>query len=71
MSHLTQSRWLRRFGFGAVAALSLLALAPSQQAQAHEYGYRAPVAHQAAFLPRLFFGFGGGHHGHDRGHHWH
>jgi hypothetical protein len=69
MSRLTQSRWLRRFGFGAVAALSLLALAPSQQAQAHEYGYRAPVVHHAAFIPRLFFGFGG-HHGYYWGHHW-
>ena len=68
MSRLTQSRWLRRLGFGAVAALSLFAMAPSQQAQAHEYGYHAPVAHHAAFVPR-FFGFGG-YHSHHWGHHW-
>jgi hypothetical protein len=66
MSRLTQNRWFRRFGFGAFAALSLGALVSTSPAEAREYGYRAPVAHHAAFFPRVFFG--GGHYWHHWGH---
>jgi len=66
MSRLAQNRWFRRFGFGAIAALSLFALTSVSPAQAHGYGYRAPVTHHAAFFPRIFLGY----HGHDWGHHW-
>lgn len=66
---LMQNRWFRRLGFGAVAALSLFAVSPASQAQAREYGYRAPVAvHHASFLPRVFFGHGP--HWQHRDHYW-
>ena len=66
MYRLTQNRWFRRFGFGAIAALSLFALTSVSPAQAHDYGYRAPTTHHAAFFPRIFFGY----HAHDWGRHW-
>ena len=65
MSRLAQNRWFRRFGFGAIAALSLFALTSVSPAQARDYGYRAPVVHHSAFVPRAFFGY----HGHYWGHH--
>ena len=67
---LTQNRWFRRFGFGAIAALALGVTAMSTApAQAHDYGYRGPiVAHHASYFPRFFFGFGGGHHGYCQDH---
>jgi len=57
---LTKNRWFRRFGIGAIAALSLSTAAmAASPAQYRDYGYRPRVeAHHAAFLPR-FFGFGG------------
>ena len=62
---LMQNRWFRRFGFGAIAAVALGVTAMSAApAQAYDYGYRAPViVHRAAYFPRFFFGYGGGHHG--------
>jgi len=66
MSRLTQNRWFRRFGFGAVAALSLFALTSVSPAQAHDYGYRAPIAHHVSFFPRVFYGY----HAHDWHHQW-
>ena len=61
---LKQNRWFRRFGLGAVAALSLgAAVIATVPAQAHEYGYQAPVfVNPASFFPRFFFGFGGEQH---------
>jgi len=67
---LTQNRWFRRFGFGAIAALGLCASAAmTSPAQAHDYVPRAPMmtAHHASYFPSYFFGFGGGYHWH----HWH
>lgn len=64
MSGLTQNRWFRRLGFGAIAALSLCAVTSLSPAQAHEYGHRTPAvaAHHVSFVSRFFYGFGG--------HHW-
>jgi hypothetical protein len=73
---LTQNRWFRRFGFAVIAALSLGASAMmTNPAQAHEFGYRAPVVamHRAAYVPRLFFGHGwgyGGYYWHHGDHRW-
>ena len=78
---LTQNRWFRRFGLGAVAALSLVAATMTTvPAQAHEYGYRAPAVVNPAFIfQRVFTGFAGaGHWDHHAywghrdywGHHW-
>ena len=37
---LTQNRWFRRLGFGAIAAVALSVTAmTTAPAQAHEYGY--------------------------------
>jgi len=66
MSRLTQNRWFRRFGFGAIAALSLFALASANPAQARDYSYRAPVTHHVSFFPRVFYGY----HAHDWHNHW-
>jgi hypothetical protein len=67
---LTQNRWFRRLGFAGIAALGLgISAMLTNPAQAHEFGYRAPVVHHAAFFPRIFFGYGGAHHGH-YGDHW-
>ena len=68
---LTQNRWFRRLGLGAIAAVSLgAAVMTSPPAQAHDFGYRAPVAiHHAAYFPRYFFGFGGEHRW-DHQNHW-
>ncbi|HTZ37514.1 MAG TPA: hypothetical protein VMB84_15895 [Stellaceae bacterium] len=66
MSRLTQNRWFRRFGFGAIAALSLCALTATSPAQAHEYGHLATVVHHVPFLSRVFFGY----HWHHGDYHW-
>jgi hypothetical protein len=68
---LTQNRWFRRFGLGAVAALSLgAAVMATVPAQAHEYGYQGPVfINPASFFPRVFFGFSGERHW-DHHDHW-
>jgi hypothetical protein len=54
---LTQNRWFRRFGLGAVAALSLFAatMTTTSPVQAHEFR-GAAVAHHIAYFPRAFFG---------------
>ncbi|HXP04051.1 MAG TPA: hypothetical protein VN808_08005 [Stellaceae bacterium] len=76
---LTQNRWYRRLGFGAIAAVSLGAAAMmTSPAQAQDYGYRPPVVamHYPYYAPRIFFGFGGGYHqdrwdhGNRWDHHW-
>jgi len=72
---LTQNRWFRRLGFGALAAVALgTAAMTTVPAQAREFGYYhpAPVVQHAAFFPRFFFGVGGHHWDHhDRwDHHW-
>lgn len=64
MSLLTQNRWFRRFGFGAIAALSLgAAVMSTAPAQAREFAPRAPIAavHHASYFPRFFYGYGGYH----------
>ena len=60
---LTQKRWFRRIGFGAIAAVALGVTAmTTAPAQAQDYGYRGPmVAYHASYFPRFFFGFGGEH----------
>jgi hypothetical protein len=65
---LTQNRWFRRLGFGAIAALSLCAATlMTGPAQADDYGYRGPTGvHHASYAPRFFYGFGGEH----RWHQW-
>jgi hypothetical protein len=70
MSSLTQNRWFRRLGVGAVAALSLFAITTSNNpAQAHSMVARAPVVamHHVSYVPRFFFGGYGWHHWY---HHW-
>lgn len=69
---LMQSRIFRRVGFAAVAALMLGAGAmAATPAQAHDYAYRAPVAHAAVFHHSPF-GFWGHpwHHIVRWGHRW-
>jgi len=75
---LTQNRWFRRFGFGAIAALSLCAVSMTSPAQAREFGFRDPAVaiHHASYTPRALYGFGGEHGWHQwdrwdhRDHHW-
>jgi hypothetical protein len=70
---LTQNRWFRRLGFGAIAAVGIgLTAMTAAPAQAHDYGYRGPmISHHASYFPRFFSGFGGGyHHWYHRDYHW-
>src|SRR5579862_8333779 len=71
---LMQNRWFRRFGFGALAALSLCAAAMSTTpAQARDFGFGSPARH-AVYVPRHYFGFGGfggEHHWYRGDHRWH
>jgi hypothetical protein len=69
MSRLTQNRWFRRFGFGAIAVLSLAASPMlTNVAQAHEYGHRAPVIeHHVSHVPWFFTGW---HHPYHGGRYW-
>jgi hypothetical protein len=67
---LMQNRWFRRFGFGAIAALSLFAatMTTSGAAQARGIGGMA-VAHHMAYFHRGYVGYGGGY-WHPWYHHW-
>lgn len=68
---LTKNRWFRRTGFAVIATLGLAVSAlSSAPAEAHEFGYRAPMTshHRAAHFPRVFFGFG--HHRHHSDYRW-
>jgi hypothetical protein len=54
---IVNGQLFRRFGFGAVAALSLSALMSTSPAQAHDRDFRPSmvVTHHASYFPGYFF----------------